>query len=146
MSRFVINDEKYRAYAYKICQCNDLKNDLVQEMYLKLYKILRENPEKEISERYVYLMIYSSFVDYTRKLRPYYIEERILKEEPADDELSERVKISDALGEMEFFDREVLLRTQEQSLRKVGQLMMVSKDTVAKYRDTAIIKLKKICL
>ena len=63
LEEYVVKDDKYKAYAYRICNCHDLKNDLVNEMYLKLHGILEGDPSKEITDGYIYFMIKSIFLD-----------------------------------------------------------------------------------
>ena len=56
------NHQTWINIAYKLCKNNDLCNDLVQEMYLKLH-----NSTKEISVGYVYFTIKSIWIDEIRK-------------------------------------------------------------------------------
>lgn len=56
------NHQTWIMIAYKLCKNDDLCNDLVQDMYLKLH-----NYKKEISVGYVYFTIKSIWLDGIRK-------------------------------------------------------------------------------
>lgn len=51
-------DSQWRSMAYKICGCRTLADDLVSEMYLKVYNI-----DKELNDGYIYRVIKSIFLN-----------------------------------------------------------------------------------
>ena len=57
-------DKYWRQTAFYICKDNNLADDLVQEMYLKL-----ADNKKQINDFYVILTIKNLFIDYCRKSR-----------------------------------------------------------------------------
>ena len=56
-------DKYWRSIAFNICKDKHLANDLVQEMYLKIYDV----EEKDINDYYVALTINNLFLDICRK-------------------------------------------------------------------------------
>ena len=151
LKRFADNDSKYQAYAYKICKCNDRKRDLVNEMYIKLYSILKKEPGKKIDDSYIYLMLRSIFLN-ERKLRkvetvplfPYNFKDIARKDKVSNQVLELRYEVNDVLCDMVFFDREILLKTQEESLRDIAKKVGVHYCTVNNHKQTAIKKFKRL--
>ena len=144
LSEFVVNDDKYKAYAYKICGCHELKNDLVNDMYIKLDAYLKKYPKKIISNSLIYLMIRGIFLNIVTRNREYPYES--IPETIEDEEvLCERITIDEVLGEMRFFDREILLKTHETSLREVAKQVGCHHQTVNNLKQKALNKLKEKC-
>jgi DNA-directed RNA polymerase specialized sigma24 family protein len=54
-------DAQWRKMAFQICKDKDLADELVQEMYLKLY-----NNTNLIKEGYIYTVLRNLFYDYTK--------------------------------------------------------------------------------
>lgn len=143
LEAYVKNDETYKAYALKICGCNDLKNDIVNDMYLRLHKILSENPNKEITNGYIYLIMRSIYIDGLRKNNEVPLENSHELAEEEDFTLCKRITIDEALSEMRFFDREILLVTHEKkSLRELGREVGLHHSTISKYQKESLDKLK----
>jgi DNA-directed RNA polymerase specialized sigma24 family protein len=55
-------DAQWRKMAFQICKDKDLADELVQEMYLKLY-----NNTNLIKEGYIYTVLRNLFYDYTKQ-------------------------------------------------------------------------------
>lgn len=145
LGKYVVNDELYKSYAYKICNCNDLKNDLVNDMYIKLNDILTKNPDKEISKRFIFLMIRSIFIDGIRKNKEVLVDVMPDIEDKKDPVLCSRITMDEVLSGMRFFDREILLKTHENSLRKVADEVGVHYVSIHNTKQKALDKLHKIC-
>lgn len=138
--------EKYLSYAYTICKCHDQKHDLVNEMYLKLHEILSNEPSKEISDGYIYLILKSIFIDTVRAKKEYAMDvssfARLTDSEQS--VLEERNRLNEMIGKLPFFDREILMRCQETSRRKLAIELNVSVQTICNYESKAKEKLKSI--
>lgn len=139
------NYDKYKSYAYKICKSHELKNDLVNEMYVKLGAILEKNPEKFISDRFIYLMIKSIFFNQVTRNREIPMEIPPQEHEIENDVLEERIMMDEVLSEMKFFDREILLKTHEKSLRKIAKEVGCPFQVVDSLKQSALTKLKIKC-
>ena len=145
LSDYVDNYDKWRSYAYDICRCHEMKNDLVNDMYLKLHDMVEKEPERTFSDRYIYLMIRSIFVDIKRReMDTVEIYEGVLTDEPYDS-LSDRKTIYGVLEEMTFFDREILLKSKEMSFREIGRKINSHHSTISKMYNESIEKAKTIC-
>lgn len=143
LSDYVKNDDLYKSYAFKICRCHDKKHDLVNEMYLKLDGIIKKNPLKKISNRFIFLMIRSIFIDGVRKKSEILLDEMPDIQQEEDVVLCQRITMDEVLGSMRFFDREILLKTQEQSLREIADEVGCSYVSVHNMKHKALDKLKK---
>ena len=62
INKIVLKDSYWRTLALSICNDKMLADDIVQEMYLKLFHI-----DKEVNDAYVYRTIYTLYIDYLRK-------------------------------------------------------------------------------
>lgn len=172
LEKFVVNDDLYRSYALKICGCNDLKNDLVNDMYIKLDGILTKDPKKKIDNGYIFLMIRSIFIDGIRKnreiyvsfdeerieqksqnydcyinsARKIYVENKLIENQDNDyQKLCQRMAMDETLNTMSFYDREILLKLQETSLRKLSKKVGIHYQTLHKEKNIALKKLKLLC-
>ena len=150
LKRFVVNDSLYKGYALKICGCKHKKDDLVNEMYIRLHDILTKEPTKEISNPYIYSIIRSIFIDEKRNqhdkngnVRFIYLED--LKKEHKQEittDTEERKKVNDNLNKLTLIEREILLQTRENSLREVGKRLGRSHQWVHVHANKALKKLK----
>ena len=141
---YVQDDHLYRAYALKICGCNDLKDDLVNDMYIKLHGILERDPNKQINNSFIFLMIRSIFLDGIRAQREHTVD--IMPEpkyEPCE-ALCERVQMDEALSRMKFYDRELLLKTHEKSVRQLAKEVGINYMKIHREKVKSIEKLKDI--
>ncbi len=142
LEEFVEKDEKYKAYAFKICGCNELKHDLVNEMYLKLHTILKDEPSKEISDGYIYMMIKSIFLNQIRDNKEYVFDNYVFEAFDDKEELTERLKVNEALNRLPFVKREILMKTEENTLRAVSREIGCSHEYVRQQRLSALNDLK----
>lgn len=145
LHEYTVNDDLYKGYAYKICGCHELKHDLVNDMYLKLYDHLTKYPDKKISNRVIYLIIRSIFIDSIRKNKEMVVDSFPEQVEEEDFVLCGRITMDEVLSEMRFFDREILLKAQEKSFRKISTDIDCHHSTVSKMYNNSLEKVKKIC-
>jgi len=144
LEAFVENDEMYRAYAFKLCKCHDLKNDLVNDMYINLHDILQKHPKKEIENSYIFLMIRSIFLNSIKKNKEYCLDKFPEICEPNNDNFERRAQMNQTLGRLSFFEREILLKTSETSLRKMALETNINYSSIHVLKQKALKKLKKI--
>ncbi|UII80018.1 sigma-70 family RNA polymerase sigma factor [Flagellimonas sp. CMM7] len=144
LEEYVINDKKYRAYAYKICGCNELKHDLVNEMYLKLHSILENDASKEITDGYIYMMLKSIFLNQIRDNKEYIFDNYTFEAIDDSENLMDRMQMNEALGKLTFLDREVLLKCSEKSIRQVANETGIHYLQVYYQKQESLEKLKEV--
>jgi len=66
LEKLAENHKKWVAIAYNMCKCKDKANDIVQDMYLKMYDI-----NKDVDDGYIYLVIRSIFIEEKRKQKEF---------------------------------------------------------------------------
>ena len=147
MSEITDNYELYLQYSFKICQCDIIKYDILNDAYLKLYVYFEKYPEKTISKRLIYQTLRSVFIDYIRANKMILVDiqeyDFIDTDNIAKRRLADRHKVNEALGQLKFVDREILLRTEEDSLRNVAKTLRCNHVTIFNRRKEALIKLKE---
>lgn len=133
----------YLSYAYKICGCDQSKGDLLSEAYLKLHAYLEKYPDKELTKSTVFLTMRSIFIDGKKKKK--YTTSLMVDVPEYKEDSTARHKLNNALSELKFKHREILLRTEESSLREVAKQLNCSHVAVHLRRQTALEKLRTIC-
>lgn len=56
------NHKKWVAIAYNMCKCKDKANDIVQDMYVKMYEV-----KKDFDDGYIFCVIRSIFIEEIRE-------------------------------------------------------------------------------
>ena len=112
-------DEYWRQIAFKICKDKYLADDLVNEMYLKLY-----NNEKASIDWYVIIVIRNLFIDFTKQRIEISIDEITTKEinntfEIDDNEL-------ELIKGLKWWERELLELSFDHSLRELGEKLNIN--------------------
>jgi DNA-directed RNA polymerase specialized sigma24 family protein len=138
------HDAEWKAMAIHICKDKYIADDLVNDMYLKLYD--SGKTFQQINKWFVYVTmknIYLNIIKRDKKsvsidafysLSDFYTE---------DDRLDNRKMIVRALNEIGFFDREILMHTQERSLRKNEKYLGISKNIIYYNSKNALKKIKE---
>ncbi|MEM1337277.1 MAG: hypothetical protein AAGF96_05980 [Bacteroidota bacterium] len=123
------NYQYFLNLAYTITQCHDLKNDLVNNAYLKLQEILSRKPDLQLNLRYVYMTMKSIHIDQKRKKRETATSTEffVTQVQEEDQTLEERIDLSECLDNMPFVHREVLLKSVE------GGMMDLHRETQVPY-------------
>lgn len=79
LEKLAENHKKWLAIAYNMCKCKDKANDIVQDMYLKMYEL-----NKIVDDGYIYFVIRSIFIEEKRKQKEFYYDphnvEKIINE------------------------------------------------------------------
>jgi len=133
-------DNQWRRIATKICNDKSLADDLVNDMYLKIYKI---NPEKW-NKAYISYIIYHLFIDHVRNNKTTISIDTLLELPSYEEHITEiRIKVNLILNELGFMDREVLLHTHEKSLRKRSKELNMSHTKLHYKKQKALEKFKK---
>ena len=119
-------DKEWRRVAKKICGCQSVADDVVQDMYLYF-----QNNKKKINEYYVFLTIKSIFLQKLRKQKKtIQVDDMVFFErislankseeiKRSDEDLRKEEKAIEAINKLPFHQRELLLENQTLSLRKI---------------------------
>lgn len=133
------NHKTWYSYALKICGDEELSKDLVQDMYVKLHD------KDKLTKSYIYDTIKSIFIDHVRKEQKqknisiedvYYLEAESID--------YDKKHLSECLQKLKWFDREVLIATHTNSLRKAEALTGVYYGVLHYHKVKALKKLKKL--
>jgi RNA polymerase sigma factor (sigma-70 family) len=109
-------DKQWRQIAFNICKDKSLADDLVQEMYLKLY-----NYEKQINDFFVIIVIRNLFLDYCRKKKYFISIEDINITNGTSFEIDDyHYEILKATEKLKFYEIELLDMSGEHSLRDLA--------------------------
>ena len=66
LDKLAENHKKWIAIAYNMCKCKDKANDIVQDMYIKMYEL-----NKSVDDGYIYFVIRSIFIEEKRKQKEF---------------------------------------------------------------------------
>ena len=66
LEKLAENHKKWIAIAYNMCKCKDKANDIVQDMYIKMYEL-----NKSVDDGYIYFVIRSIFIEEKRKQKEF---------------------------------------------------------------------------
>ncbi len=66
LEKLAENHKKWITIAYNMCKCKDKANDIVQDMYLKMYEL-----NKSVDDGYIYFVIRSIFIEEKRKQKEF---------------------------------------------------------------------------
>ena len=129
--------------AYSICGDKTQADDLVQEMYLKIYEASQRR-ELKINDFYIYQTMKSIFIDQIRKKREFATSDFSRFNLQECDRLEKRKELVKLLEVLTIPERECLIITFEMSLRKAAdELGIVSYSWVRNYKNKALQKLLK---
>ena len=114
-------DKEWRDYAFKICKCKTLADDIVQEMYLRLHR----KPKEYLTDYYVILLIRSVYSNYLKTKRQnislesfHYIDSKERIFEPDDLEQT----ILNRYNKLDWKQRELLSEIYDRSLREIEEM------------------------
>lgn len=135
------NNKEWLKMALSICKNTTDAQDLVQDMYLKIYK----TQPKKINKWYVYRTLSSLYIDKIRKHKETISIEQLfnLEDKQTDKDILEfRKMITTALEELQLFDCEILLHTHEKSLRKTEDELGIQFTKLHYWKRNAMKKLQ----
>jgi DNA-directed RNA polymerase specialized sigma24 family protein len=110
-------DKEWRAMALSICSDKMLADDLVQEMYLKLYP----NDYEKINSNFIYRVLMSIFLDYLRNKKTvsisefYYLKSNDNIFEPDDDQQ----ELLNRFSNLSWRQQELIAESYDRSLREI---------------------------
>lgn len=109
------NDKLWKKYALKICRDKDLANDLVQEMYLKLFD------KEKLNKSYVYMTLLTLFYDFKNKKKYVYLNDLEYFEISEETQCFESEEIlKKILQGIPFEARECFIENQNNSYRELS--------------------------
>jgi len=112
-------DDYWRKIALKICKDKYLADDLVNDMYLKLY-----NNEKANSDWYVIIVIRNLFLDSLKQRREISIDEVTVKETHNHFEIDDNEL--ELIKGLKWWERELLELSYDHSLRELGEKLNIN--------------------
>lgn len=112
-------DDYWRKIALKICKDKYLADDLVNDMYLKLY-----NNEKANSDWYVIIVIRNLFLDSLKQRREISIDEVTIKETHNHFEIDDNEL--ELIKGLKWWERELLELSYDHSLRELGEKLNIN--------------------
>lgn len=137
-------DTEFRAFAFSLCKCSLKKDDLVNDMYLKIYEISKKYPKTKITPGYAFITIKNIFINSTKKKKNIELNDKIYLEANDNDSLKIRIEVNEILSKMDFVDRETLLYTSQNSARQMAREIGCSHQVVHNYKKKALEKFKKL--
>lgn len=143
LDRLAKNYNKYLGYAYTICRCNQKKQDLVQELYLRVDHLLLKDPSREISDGFCYLIMRSIYIDGLRKAKTVSLDEIYIEpENECQEALNERLQAKEILDNLLYFDREILMTSIQHGIRPTARMLGCSPAYVSNCKKEAEEKVK----
>lgn len=136
--------------AFKIINkkdCDDEANELVQEAYLKLHDHFQKTELKSISSLYIFKVLRNTYYNQkTKKQYEYPTDDILVFEdlEDSQDTLEARKMMAEALDELPFLEREILLQHQEKSQRQLQKETGVCRDRLRLHKNRGMKKLQEI--
>ena len=127
----------------------DEANELVQEMYLKLYEFFEKKDVPSVSSLYVYKVLRNLFYNKVTKVKKEYSTEDMAEFDRCNDDddnytLEIRKVMAEALDEIPYLEREILLQHQEKSQRQLQKETGVCRDRLRVHKNRGMKKLETI--
>ena len=128
-------DKLWREIAFKICGNRNKADDLVQEMYLKLY-----NQKKQINSGYIYATLRSIFIDEIRKDKlSLDAKIPIQFEDEFDIQLIEEIEvkyeiIDNEINKMQWHEKTIVHESSKIGIRPLARKAQISKEIIVKVR------------
>lgn len=142
LEKLAKNHSKWLAIAYKICGCKDNANDIVQDMYIKMYEL-----GKEVDEGYIYFVLRSIFIDSKRKQKEFTISDdslfNYLIEEETNNEEKELLNkcLARSYNSLEKHEKVIIHFSVNMGLREFSRESGLSISLIAKTKRKLKIKI-----
>ena len=118
------NHDKYIGMAFNICRNEDYSRDVVQDAYLKIYDIKQKEPDTDVTDLYVWMVIFNIIQDHYRRIKR-------IKEISIENAL--HIAVTDNIiefddveqmylnraNEFRYLDRGLLIESYDKSLRTI---------------------------
>lgn len=132
-------DSEWRKIALKICGDKMLADDLVNDMYLKMYDLKPQSFNKS----YISYSLYHQFLNLLKENKSTVcLENYHLNNYNEEDNTDLRLRLDSILDEIGLLDREILLHTHEKSLRDTSKELFMSHTKLHYKKKIALDKLK----
>lgn len=140
LNQLVKRDAEWRKLALQICGCPHNADDLVQEMYLKLSEY-----DKEVNTAYVYFAMKHLYLAKLKKSNKEVLIDDFSRITRIDDNYTtqDRYDLLDMVGDLHWFEREVLLITHEKSLRQAQEETGIHYTKLNYHKHKGLNKLKQ---
>jgi len=131
IEKLAVNHKQWINYALKVCGNLDDANDLVQDMYLKMYTI-----DKEVNSSYIYCVIKNIYLDQYRKNKvrekTIFIQEE-LEEQNEDIDLT--IAYDEALNELKTYKQLIVNFSTKDGVNSFARDSGISRATVIRIRN-----------
>jgi RNA polymerase sigma factor (sigma-70 family) len=131
IEKLAVNHKQWINYALKVCGNLDDANDLVQDMYLKMYTI-----DKEVNSSYIYCVIKNIYLDQYRKNKvrekTIFIQEE-LEEQNEDIDLT--IAYDEALNELKTYKQLIVNFSTKDGVNNFAKESGISRATVIRIRN-----------
>jgi len=119
----------------------DMANDIVQEMYIKIHDRLENKklPKLQyLTKSYVYLVLKSIFIDIKRQNKEIPTIDFTDEDNTDYEKLDQLNELREVLKTIPFLHREVLLQTLEKGQRNLSKETGVCRQRLRSYKNTAL--------
>lgn len=113
-------------------------------MYLKLHSILEDEPSKEITNGYIYMMIKSIYLNQIRDNKEFVFDNYVFEAVEDNDTLTKREMVADLMDNLGFFHKEILYKCSEISIRDLAEEIGCSKGVIQHHKAVAMNLIKEI--
>ena len=131
IEKLAVNHKQWINYALKVCGNLDDANDLVQDMYLRMYKI-----DKEVNSSYIYCVIKSIYLTQYQKNKvrekTVFIQEE-LEEQNEDIDLT--IAYDEALNELKTYKQLIVNFSTKDGVNNFAKESGISRATVIRIRN-----------
>ncbi|SDL35255.1 RNA polymerase sigma-70 factor, ECF subfamily [Pedobacter sp. ok626] len=146
--------KKLSAYLYKLCKSNDATEEMVNDVFLKIWKNKSSLNHIESFEAYLFTMARNKAIDYLRKLAKdtNLITELTAQIQESHNEIEERLDatalknlIEQSLAQLSDQKRKIFKMSKEEgySYDEIAEEMQLSKSTIKNHLSETLKHLKK---
>ncbi len=131
-------DKRWREVAINICKCKDLADEIVNQMYLRIYDL---NPDKEkLSEWYIITTLRNLFLSHCKQVKHISIETLYyLPDEQTDSTFSdeELELLLIANNKLKWWEKQLLIESWDKSLRQIEKDFNINYQFVRRHTKEA---------
>jgi hypothetical protein len=131
IEKLAVNHNQWINYALKVCGNLDDANDLVQDMYLRMYKI-----DKEVNSSYIYCVIKSIYLTQYRKNKvrekTIFIQEEF---EEQNEDIDLTIAYDEALNELKTYKQLIVNFSTKDGVNSFARDSGISRATVIRIRN-----------
>lgn len=131
-------DKRWREIALNICKCKDLADEIVNQMYLRIYD---KNPDKDkLTEWYIITTLRNLFIDYCKQKKHqsietlYYLPDNQTDKTFCDEEIELLLIANDKL---KWWEKQLLIESYDKSLRQIQKDFNINYQFVSRHTKKA---------